>query len=907
MRHCLATLICLVAMPSLMSAQQNVPTPESVLGFRVGDDFKLASYDESLRYFRALDAASDRLQLVEVGRTSEGNPWYVALISSAENLANVERHREVAQRLAHPEGLSDADARALARESRAIVAIDGGLHSSETAHGQHTIQLAYDLVTEKDGAISRAILDNVILVLWPSINPDGQNMIVEWYRENLGTPVETSRLPGLYQAYIGHDNNRDGYGLNMIESRVVVRTVRQWEPQVIYSHHMTAPFPATIWLPPYADPISPHVHPLVNRMMSLMGMAAAQALEERGQVGATHMGTGYDAWYPGYIDFMNAFHNVVIMFSEAGLHSYATPQYYTVRDFPPRARSLHPETLHASLWRGGWWRLRNSVDYMLTASMAVLDVAAKFRENILFNRYQAGRDAIRRYAEGPPYGYFVPPEQRDPVAVSEMLRRLAFQGVEIRQLTRAVTFEGQAFPAGTYFIPLNRANGNFTHQLLSVQDYPDLRQFPDGPPDQPYDVAGWTLPYQMDVWTVAAGSPLTPETLEASRLVNGTATPWQTEGDAAPFDMVPGVGFNTNAAAAAITPLPGRTTGNGPALFVNPTQSNAFRALNRAWNQGATVRVVPGSPGSGGEPGTSTRYQISGLSNAVLEGLVRELHLQAERGSVAGTAIVRPRLGLFRPWTASIDEGWTRWLFENFEFPFTNLYNADVKAANLRARYDVIVLVDMSAREIVEGAQKGSVPPRYEGGIGREGIRALDEFVREGGTLVCLNRSSEFAIEALQLPVENVVAELERDEFYLSGSIVEMTVDPSQPVMAGMPRRSKVMAASSPVFTTKEGFEGRVLSKYQERGSPLMSGYLLGEDHIKGYATALDVQYGQGRVVLLGMRPQWRGQPYGTFPMLFNAALYSQQIAALAPANDEFWTAPAKATDEAKAERDGGR
>ena len=478
----------------------SIPTPESVLGFAVGDDFKLASYDESLAYFRELDAATDRLQLMEVGLTSEGRRWYVALISSAENLAGLERYRAISQRLAHPEGLSDIEARALAQEGRAFVSIDGGLHATETAHGQHTIQLAYDLITEKDGDVSRAILDAVILVLWFSINPDGQNMVVDWYRQNMGTEYEIAPMPWLYQKYIGHDNNRDGYGLNMIESRVAVRTKRYFEPQVLYSHHMTAPGVSTIWLPPYAEPISPFLNPLLHRTAGMMGMAAARMLAERGLYGATHMGTGYDAWYPGYIDFINAFHNIVYMFSETGLHAdYATPRFYAVRDFPEQDRELRPGTLRPSLWRGGWWRLRDSVDYMLTTSTATLDVAAKYRESMLYNRYQAGRDVIRAYTEGPPYAYFVPQQQRDPVAAVEMLRRLAFQNAEIHQLREAVTFAGISYPTATWVIPMNRANANFMRPLLNIQTYPDIRTAPDGPPDQPYDVAGWTLPYQMNV------------------------------------------------------------------------------------------------------------------------------------------------------------------------------------------------------------------------------------------------------------------------------------------------------------------------------------------------------------------------------------------------------------------------
>jgi hypothetical protein len=878
---------------------QSIPTPESVLGFRVGDDFKLASYDESIRYFKALDAATDRLQLVEVGKTSAGMPMYVALISTPENLRNVEQHRALAQQLAHPEGLTDDEARALARDGKAIVAIDGGLHASETAHAQHTIQLAYDLVTEKDGDAARMILDNLVLVLWPSINPDGQNMIVEWYRANLGTPYETSRLPQLYQKYIGHDNNRDGYGLNMVESRVAVRTVRHWEPQVIYSHHMTGPFPATIWLPPYADPISPYVHPLMNRMMSMMGMAAAEALEQKGQVGATHMGTGYDAWYPGYIDYMNAFHNVVIMFSETGLHGSATPQFYTVNDFPQGSRDLRPGTLHSSLWKGGWWRLRNSVDYMLTSSTAVLELAAKYREDILYNRYQAGRDAIATYADGPPYAYFIPQQQRDPVAAVELLRRLAFQDIEVRQLSTAVTFEGQTYPAGTWVVPMDRANANLTHQLLSVQDYPDIRQYPEGPPDQPYDIAGWTLPYQMDVHVVAAGSPLSEEIRRATRPVTGEVVSPNTEADAASFDMLPGPGFNTNAVAAGIVPLPGRATGSGSGLYVDMVQNNGFKAINRAWREGGRVGFVAGGLGTEGNAGSGGGYVISGLSAAGVNALVADYALQAERTSATGTPLPQPRIGLYRPWAASMDEGWTRFLLENFGFEFRNLYNADIRAGDLRTGLDVLILPDMSPRQILNGSAPGTVPPRYAGGLGREGSRALEEFVRRGGTLVTLNSSSLFAIEALHLPVKDVVGDLERTEFFLSGSIVEMTADPSHPVMTGMPERAKVMSAGSPVFTVTEEFEGSVLAKYQTAGSPLLSGYLLGEKYLNGFATALDVRHGDGHVILLGMRPQWRGQPYGTFRILFNAALYSRQMAATVSVNGGFWEAPA-AKDDAK-------
>ena len=367
-----ALLAAFAAAPSPALRAQAVPTPASVLGFEPGADFHLATYEQSIAYFQRLDAASDRVMLAKVGRTSFGRDWYVALISSPENLGALERNREIAQRLADPAGLTDEAAHALAHEGRAIVDISGGLHASEVAGAQHTIGLAYELATSEDPRI-QAIRDNVIVVLWPSLNPDGQTIVADWYMQNVGTPYEVAPMPMLWQKYIGHDNNRDSYMLNMIESRTLERTWRHWEPQIVYVHHQTAPFPTRIWLPPFADPIAPRVPPLMSREVNTIGMTIAQMLESRGLPGATHMGTGFDAWYPGYVDYMPMLQNQAAFWTETALYRYATPHYYTLADFPPSMRDLRPQPLYSSPWTGGWWRLADAVQYMHVASIAVLD------------------------------------------------------------------------------------------------------------------------------------------------------------------------------------------------------------------------------------------------------------------------------------------------------------------------------------------------------------------------------------------------------------------------------------------------------------------------------------------------------------------------------------------------------
>ena len=858
---------------------QHLPTPESVLGFRPGADFKLARYEESIEYFKKLDAASDYVQLIDVGRTSENRPWYIALISAPQNLANIDRIRAVAQRIAHPADLNDAEARALARDGKMIVDISGGLHASEVAGAQHTIQLAHDLVAKANEPRTRAILENVVLVLWPSLNPDGQDIVVDWYRENVGGPFETAPLHELYQKYVGHDNNRDAYMMNVVESRVITRAWRHWEPQIIHVHHQSSPFPTRIWLPPFAEPVAPRVPAVIARETNAIGMLMAQALDGNNQPGATHMGTGFDAWYPGYIDYLPMLKNQVAFWTETALYSYATPHFYTLSDFPSNMRDLRPGSLYSSPWVGGWWRLRDAVDYMLTASLAVLDYAAKYKEDVLYNRYQAGKQTIARYQEEPPFAYVVSQTQRDPMAAVELLRRLAYNGVRVQQLTRDVQHDGVTFARGSWVVPMDQEFAELVRQLFDVQNYPDLREYPDGPPEQPYDAAGWTLPYQMGVNVAAVLAPLTPEFRAALQSVK-----------AAQAVDAPNAPFSGDEMAGGIS-IAGRITGGGARISLDPAQNNSFRVLNRALGARASVRFANGS------------YIVDGVPAATMQSWVDELGVQATRTGATGETVVRARVALYKPWRASMDEGWTRWLFDQYEFPYTTITNADFRAGSLRSRFDVIVLASDGAALLRDGYAKGSVPARYEGGIGIDGVTELAAFVRNGGTLVCLNQSGDFAIEQLQLPVRNVVSGLARKDFFASGSILEVITDPSHPVMAGMPDRAKVFVDRSPVFTTLDGFQGSALAKYAPLGNPLRSGYLLGEKHLQGYAAALNVKHGDGHVVLIGFRPQWRGQPFGTFRVLFNAVLFGDQLSGKAAGAANFWKPPVKAEDRATSAR----
>lgn len=873
------------------SNAQSIPHPDDTIGFEIGSDFHLATYEESIAYFKELAKASDMVEMRYAGKTSEGREWEYVLISSPENLKKIEHYKAISQQLAHPENLTRELAQKLAEEGKAIVDISGGLHASEVAGAQHILTLAYELVSNVGTGKYKEIFDNVILVLWPSLNPDGQDIISNWYLGNVGTPYETAPTPWLYQKYVGHDNNRDAYMLNQLESRIVGATWREWEPSIIHVHHQSSPFPTRIWLPPFAEPIAPQTPPLVAREVNMIGMAMAQELESNGQEGAVHMGKGFDAWYPGYIDYMPAMQNIPSFWTETALYRYATPYFYTIRDFPKKRADLRPESLYSSPWKGGWWRLKDAVAYMQSASIAVLDYASKYKNTLLFNKYQAGFQTIEKYKNEPPYAYFIKQDQRDPVRPVEFLKRLAFNGIRISQLNADITFEGNRYPKGTWVIPMAQEFGELARQLIDVQEYPDLRESPDGPLEQPYDAAGWTLPYQMELEVVAAMSPLTQ--VVTSNLIPVKGTPlketFDVGGDLSTVDFIGGAGFDTNAVAAGIVPLAGSLAGSGNILMVDPKENNSFRIIGEAMNRNLPVYY----------DAKRKLYGIGSATKSQFRTWVKDYAVNTFLTSRRPETKVNSRIAVYDPWRASMDMGWTRWLLDHFKIPYTIVRNADINNGNLKSRFDVILMASERPGTIENGFDKGMAPPQYTGGLKGLGVRNIRTFVSKGGTLVCMNKSSDFAIQELHLPVENSVKKLKRSQFFTGGSIMEVSHNIVHPVMGGMADKSGVFVFDSPVFKTLEGFKGEVLSKYQEKGSPLLSGYLVGEKYMNNMAAAVDVHYDKGHVILFGFQPQWRGQSMGTYRALFNALFYTNDVSRNhTPAMDWSATVGLKETTE---------
>lgn len=839
------------------AAGQPVPSPEDVLGFKVGADCQLATYTQAIAYFQRLAQASDRIKLFDMGKTSMGQTMTYAVISAPENLARLDRHKTIAAQLSAGAGISDEEAARLAAEGRAIVYIDGGLHADECAPAQHNIQLAYDLVTARDPKSLR-ILNDVILVL-VFANPDGMNLLAEWYRPNVGTPFEVSPMPWLYQKYAGHDNNRDSYIANLIETRNLTRLVHQeWHPVILYNHHQTAPFPARIWIPPNGEPTNPNVHPLIVRWQNLIGSAMGAAFDAEGKEGAISR-IVFDTWYPGYVSQVVDSHNIISIMTETALYEYATPHFYTVHDFPKEYQDFTMSAFYPSPWRGGWWRLKDSVDYCLTASKAVLETASKYREELLGNKFKMAREVIGRFRKEPPYAWIIPAKQYDAPSVELLLNRMILLGIDVFKSRQPFACDGISYPAGTHIIPMAQANALFVKNLFEEQRYPDLRKYPDlwqglvqsrkfeGTPFEAYDMMGWTLPYQFGAAVIAANSPLDVplEPVKEAQLARG------------------------------------EVAGSGAVYLIGHETDASFTATNRILKKGGRVAWAKKGFTAGGGSRPEGTIIVSNVDRGFVQNMAGELRVRVEAAAppkVETIALKAPRLGVYQSWVASEDEGWTRYVLEQFEFPFASLHDADIRAGALRDSWDVIIIPDAwSSKLVVDGHAKGTMPPRYVGGITASGLRNLRLFAEQGGCLVFLNSVSAVALENFGLPVRNVLKDVKAEDFVCSGSLLRLEFDPSNPLAYGMPKEGAGVFLESCAFDIIPSFgsnpEPKSAAKYASENL-LLSGWIYGEKLIQDKSAVLDVPLGKGRIVLLGFPAQFRGQPYGTFKLLFNAILY---------------------------------
>lgn len=853
MRNSLRLLLCLSLFASFQLNAQ-IPKPSDTFGFQVGADYKLADYDQMLAYYEKLAASTNRVQMIDIGESVMGRPMKLVFISSEKNMKTLNKWREISEKLSRARITPD-EARRLSDEGKAIVWFDGGMHATERAHAQMTSELMWRIASEESKEMKK-IRDNVITLVVPVINPDGVDIVVDWYKKNLGSPYETTNPPILYQKYVGHDNNRDWFMNNMPETKAVTNILyNEWYPQIVHNHHQTSPAWARIFLPPFRSPVNPNIHPGITTGVNLVGTAMANRFAMKKMPGVIS-GTAFSMFWNGGMRTTPYYHNQIGILTEVA-HATPTPRYYDPKKKPKNVGgkpSNGTEIFYPYPWEGGESHFRDAVDYMLEASMGVLDLAADKKDEFLYNIYDMGRDAIK--SEKGAFAYIIPTEQWNPSEAINLANILMQGGVEAHRAKQDFTAGGKSYKAGAIVLYGGQAYRPYLTDLMEKQDYPDQFLYPGGPPQPPYDLAGWTLPMQMGV-TV----------------------------DRVDDDFRVGADRITE----KLQPEAGEVNGSNNADFVFSSKDNlSALVVNRLQKEGFTVSQLTADH-EGHEAGSFIVKRKRNLKNR-LEDLSEALGLDFGEVKNASQAeakqLKKIKVGLYKSWQANMDEGWTRWVLEQFEFDIDTLHNVDIQKGDL-ADYSAIIFPSQRPTGIIHGHRDNSMPAKFTGGIGLDGVKAIESYAQNGGMLIFFDAASDMAIEQFGLPVRNVISNLSSSQFFIPGSLIRMKVNTDNRLALGM---MDEVAAS---FNRSRAFEKIKQRKSGEGGIEeiedaakavvnevttyaskdlLMSGWAMGEErYLRNRSAMVHLPYENGNIVLFGFRPQFRGQPRGTYKLIFNA------------------------------------
>jgi hypothetical protein len=856
----LAALTCLAA--AGLSAAGTLQPPDQFIGFRVGADNQLARWDKIVEYMKLAAASSDRVRVQELGASTDGNPFIAVLVGDSDTIKNLERHRQYQRRLYFRTGTpSPRERDEIFRQGKAVVVVTAGVHSTEVGPTQATLELVHRLATD-DSPATKRVLENVLVIIVPSANPDGHVMVTDWFYRNVGTPFEVSPLPHLYHKYAGHDLNRDMYMLTQKESQYIARLVwNDWLPEVWLDQHQMNSNGARMFVMPAADPINPNVHPLIYRWNGILGQSQAAALEAAGKEGIIYNST-YTNFWQGPLAWSGWWHNQIGLLTEIASARIAGPieqlrasagqpgppnggrgsggaqRFDSAPLLPPS--DIIPRTEYPRPWMGGRWTLRDIVDYSVISTVALLEAVADRRETILRNIFEINRQTVEERRRGDPTAIVIAPdEQHDAREVGHLIERLRLAGVDVYRAEGPFESERRRYVAGAYVIPMSQVFARYAKDLLEPQVYPEVRRAPNAPAEPPYDVTAWSLGMLLGVTVDFVYSPLAADL---------RMTPVQSE-----------------------PRIAGRVQGSGERFTFEYSGADTAVAINRLLKAGARIELD-----------RNARVAVTRVGRDQVGGVAREFGL-----SVTATdrpeppndelpmAMTRaPRVGVYAPFTSgNMDEGWTRWVLEQYEFAPTTVNNETMRRGNLRQRFDVLIIPDQLPREIIDGYSAETVRPEYRGGIGELGVEAIVRFVGDGGTLITLGAASDLAIDRLPIPVRNLKRTLRREQHYAPGTIVNLQIDPSHPLSQGLAPETFAFYTNSPFFATIDGFTSyktTVAARFPAV-NVVASGWLQGEELMAGRAAVVSIDMNPGRVVLFGIRPQHRGQTHATFPLLFNA------------------------------------
>jgi zinc carboxypeptidase len=927
------SLIAAASAASVVSAQTKITSPKEQFGFNIGDDYQLVNYTQYEAYLKKLDQESDRLKVVEMGKSAEGRTMHLAIITSPDNQKKLDRYQEISRRLAQAEGLTDDQARALAKEGRSVVWIDGGLHATEVLGAQQLIETIYQLVSMNDSETQRFLND--VIVLGCLVNPDGMELVSNWYMRNSDPAKRTAAgLPRLYQKYIGHDNNRDFYMSAQPESEAINRIFfHEWFPQIVYNHHQTGPAGTVMFAPPFRDPFNYNFDPLIPIGVDLVGAAMHTRFIAEGKPGVTmRTGSNYSTWWNGGLRTTVYFHNMIGLLTETIGNPTPMEIPLVLSKQLPRADIPFPIAPQK-------WHFRQSIDYSITANRAVIDIAAKFRENFLFNIYRMGKNSIERGSrdswtitpqhladaqaalakdrpqprergvsaetagvgdepdrpgrergiplkyfelmhkpdDRDPRGFIIPSDQPDFGTATKFINALIKNGITIHVAKTEFQVGGKKYPAGSYVVKTAQAFRPHVLDMFEPQDHPNDFRYPGGPPIPPYDNAGWTLAYQMGV--------------KFDRILDGFD---------GPFEKLSG--FAKPPAGKVIT------APQAAGFLLSHEANDSFIATNRLLKENDEVYWIKQPFNANGKSYAAGTIFIPAKASTTpkLQKLADEfgLNFEAIAKKPAGELYkLHPlRIGLWDRYCGSIPSGWTRWLLERFEFPFTVVYPKTLDGDDLAGKFDVLIFVDgaipiRDARGGGEGGGFGCAPPsteelpaEYRGSLGSitvsKTVPAIKKFLEAGGTVLTIGSSTNLGYHA-GLPLTNALIErtgegierpLSRDKYYIPGSLLQVSVDNTNPLAYGMPDKIDVFFDNSPVFRLKpeSSLKGVNPVAWFDGDKPLRSGWAWGQKYLQDGVAVIDASVGKGKLFMFGPEIAFRGQPHGTFKFLFNGIYYGR-------------------------------
>ncbi|MHC4100363.1 MAG: M14 family metallopeptidase [Planctomycetota bacterium] len=829
--------LCLAVALIPCAAAQSVTTPSQHLGRPLGADFELADWAEVSSYFKKLAEESPRVETAQVGTSTEGREFLLSVISSPENLANLERIKARAAVIADPRGRSEAELADAVDNGKVVLLISCAMHATETAAPQFAMEFAYELATS-DQEPWRSARRDLVIAIFPTLNPDGLDHVVQWYRETVGTPYEASRLLKLYQYYAGHNNNRDWFMLTQAETRVVTEQLYSvWHPQVYWDVHQQGSRRERFFLPPFRDPLNPNLDPAIISAIDALGSRALLDMTSQGFSGIS-TGVSYDMWWNGGNRNVPVRHNIIGLLTEAASVRIATPVFLPRSELvgPRGLAEYAPSNRFPDPWPGGWWRLRHIIDYEMAFARSLLGGLSRERTYWLRNALETSRRVIDRGRAGAPRAWIIPSDNRDPAAVRRVAKVLLLGGIELHTSEGEIEADGRTYPAGSIVIRRDQPYGSHVKDLFEVQRYPE------GPP--PYDVAGWTLPLLLGI-----------------RRVEVVQDP-----DAAAF---------TRAVTAedAIEAFAGDPrVGPGVSDLLTSSNSDTWVALSERLQRNETFTF---------------------LATGDQAGLFTSGHVTTDEGDAALVLTDVPRIGVYSPWEGNMDEGWMRYVFDTFRIPYVTVRNEMLRAGQLGDFLDVLIIPHTRPRALDDGRPPGSVPDQYAGGLAPEGAIAVEEFVRQGGVLIAIGSSCRWAADLLRLPVVDVTAEPDAEGFSCPGSVLRAIPADDHLATAGLP-------ASLAVFFAYGSSAWRPMTEDERKEADLdddpavetllryaptrvlLSGWVKQPEILEDQTAWLRASHGKGTAHLFGFRPQFRGWAQGTFHLLFRA-IFLNELAEEAP------------------------